>query len=290
MSAEPERPIVVLTGAAGEVGTAIRPVLRRMVRELRLVDCRPISDPQPGETCWMADLRQAGALDGALHGASAIIHLAGIAVDAPWDVLQRDSVDLVVQVLRAAEQAGIHRIALASTMHVLGGYRRTERIGASSPPRPDSRYAESKVRVEVLGRAHGARTGARVTAVRIGCLKPLAADSEPLGWVGPSDLARLFLHVLFHPLGRTRVVNAVAPHKGDDCGQRRLWWRHGFRFREHGESRSVGLARAAQWYPHDFIAREYRGGEFASAGQAYGMRFPSPSAVRHDAPRPHQAA
>ena len=179
-------------------------------------------------------------------------------------MLQEANVTNVAALLAQAERAGIRRIALASTMHVMGLYRRDERVTPRMLPRPDSLAAVTKLTGEQVGQWHAARTHARVVSVRIGCFKPTREESEPCSWIGPEDLARLFHHVLMHPRGNAPIVHAVAPHFGDDCGQRALWWRHGFRFEHRSESRRRSLQRLSWWYPSDPIACRYRGGEFAS--------------------------
>ena len=255
---------VVLTGAAGQIGTAIRPALGRLFASVRLVDRVPTLDVRDGETVVTGDLNDAKALDDVLTGADAVIHLAGMKSDAPWSALVHTNVTLVDQLLAAATRAGVTRIALASTMHVMGLYERDERITPGLTPRPDSAYAATKLIAEQLGQWHAMRTGARVSSVRIGCFKEQLDESEPCAWIGSDDLAALFYHVLMHPRGNVPIVHAVVPYRGDDCGQRALRWRHRFRFAHHGPTRAESLKKLQWWYPTDAIARRYRGGEMAS--------------------------
>lgn len=258
------RGIVVVTGAAGEIGTAIRPFLAAQFPTVRLVDVIPIADQRSNEECVVGDLHDSSVRDEALRGADALIHLAGIKSDASWEALQHANAELVDAICSTAAASGVQRIALASTLHVMGLYRRVERILPEMPARPDSAYATSKLTMESIGRWHALRTGARVCSVRIGDYKAERKHSEPCAWIGGQDLARLFEHVLYHPRANVSVVHGVAPHGGDDCGQRRLRWRHGFTFSEQGGTRRAGFAQLSYWYPKDQIAREYRGGEFAS--------------------------
>ena len=258
------RGTVVVTGAAGQIGTAIRPFLARLFASVRLVDVAPMAAEVANEAVFVGDVCDDALMRRAFENADALIHLAGIASHSPWQPLLQANVENVATLLSCAESSGVRRVALASTMHVMGMYQRTDRIAPHMPARADSPSAATKLLGEQAGRWHAARTGARVVAVRIGCFKLVREDSEPCAWIGPDDLARLFHHVLMHPRGGADVVHAVAPHFGDDCGQRALWWRHGFRFRHRGESMRRSLQRLSWWYPSDMTARQYRGGEFAS--------------------------
>ena len=255
---------VVVTGAAGQIGAAVRPFLAQLFESVRLVDVLPTTANASNESVMIGDVSDPVFALRACMNADAVIHLAGPAPHSPWAAVQKTNVTDVATLLGQAERAGVRRIALASTMHVLGMYRREERITPGVPARPSSLAAAAKLVGEQVGQWHAARTGARVVSVRIGCFKLTREESEPCAWIGPEDLARLFHHVLMHPRGNAPIVHAVAPHLGDDCGQRALWWRHGFRFRHRGESRGRSLQRLAGWYPADVIARQYRGGEFAS--------------------------
>jgi len=255
---------LVVTGAAGEIGTAIRPFLADVFSAVRLVDLCPAADLRRNEELVVGDLHDDTVRRAALRGADALIHLAGIKSDAPWAALQRTNIELVDSMCSDAEVAGIRRIALASSMHVMGLYRRVERIRPDMPARPDSAYAASKLTMESVGHWHALRTNARVCSVRIGCYNPEREYAEPCAWIGGEDLARLFSHVLFHPRANAPVVHGVAPYRGDDCGQRRLRWWHGFTFVSPGGSRRRDFERMSIWYPDDQIARKYRGGLFAS--------------------------
>ena len=269
------RRLLVVTGAAGEIATAIRPFLAERFAAVRLVDVHPIVDHQTHEECIVGDLHDPVVIRSVLREADALIHLAGIKSDvlthlagikseAPWAELQLVNAELVDAICTGAEEQGVRRIALASSMHVMGLYRRAQRISPKMPARPDSAYATSKLTMESIGRWHALRTGARVCSVRIGAYRAEREYAEPCAWIGGEDLARLFEHVLYHPRGDVPVVHAVAPYRGDDCGQRRLYWQHGFAFLHKGGNRRRDFARMSMWYPNDLLAREYRGGEFAS--------------------------
>lgn len=255
---------LVITGAAGEVASAVRPRLRASFANVRLTDCLDVRDLAANECFAQARLEDPDSFVPLLRGADAILHLGGIARNAPLRQLTAVNVIALEALLERAAEHGVSRVVLASSMHVLGLYRRDEPVQPWSPPRADSSYAASKVMVEQLGHIFAQHHGLGIASVRIGCLKPRREDSEPGGWIGPTDLARLFELALTHPDIRDVVINGVAEHSGDDCGQRWLRDTFGFRFTEPGLPYRQALQGLARWFPSDPIAREFRGGQFAS--------------------------
>jgi uronate dehydrogenase len=258
--------VVLVTGAAGMIATAIRPFLGdEFGRRVRLVDTRPVTGLDRHEESMTGDLHNPNFRRNAFADVVSVVHLTGLTANATPEAHFRHNVELVNDLIVDAQAAGVRRIALASTMHVLGMYRRNERIDLHSAPRPDSAYAESKVAMEQLARRHALDGNLRICCVRIGCFKVHRRDSEPCSWIGAEDLARLFKHVLAQPEFVAPVVHAVAPYWGDDSGQSEMRRVHGFRFRNRGGLAWKDRMLLRRWYPNQAEARTYRGGVFAWA-------------------------
>jgi hypothetical protein len=68
---------VVMTGAAGSVGSALREPLRGEVERLVLVDRVPLVAESPVEHVRRVDLSSAEAAAAVVEGADAVVHLAG---------------------------------------------------------------------------------------------------------------------------------------------------------------------------------------------------------------------
>ena len=256
---------ILVTGAAGEVATLIRPHLRAVCGMLRLSDIRPITPEVSGEEVVVADLRDGDAVARAVAGVDGIVHLGGIAKEGPWDALLSTNVHGVVNLLEAAREHGVRRVVLASTMHVLGFYDRGERVSVTSPPRPDSRYAITKLFAENLGAYYAHRFGLQITCLRIGHVTARREAAEPASWIACEDLVALIRLGLAHPDVRFEVVHAVAPYDGDDIGQEEVWRRFGFRSRHHGGSYASALRHASRHFHDDRLAVRWRGGIFASS-------------------------
>lgn len=256
---------VLVTGAAGRIATGIRPYLAPLFGAVRLVDTRPVEALAAHEEQLVGDLHDGDVMRQALHQVTGVVHLTGLHANASREEHHRLNVALTETLFAHAVDARVHRIALASTMHVLGMYRRTERIGLDSPPQPDCPGAETKAEMESLARTAAHAHGLRVCSVRIGCYTSERKASEPCSWIGPADLARLFWHVLYHPRGAAPVVHGVAPYRGDDCGQREMHGRYGFVFTHRGGIAWKDRLMLRRWYPTRRDARVYRGGVFAWA-------------------------
>src|SRR5262245_48349195 len=78
---------VLLTGAAGQIGSCLREGLRGEALELRLTDNRPIDDLADGESFLHADLEDAEGVARAVAGTQAVIHLGGVPDEAGFGVL-----------------------------------------------------------------------------------------------------------------------------------------------------------------------------------------------------------
>jgi uronate dehydrogenase len=191
---------VLITGAAGRVGTAVRPLLRDRFR-LRCFDLRPAADPGPGEQVIVGDLNSRRDLQAALDGVDAVLHLAcvhghGLTFEASLDVNYR----AVVTLLEATRAAGVTRLVYASSHHVLGAHRRAGFDAGTLPLAPDAFYGLGKAFGELACSMYAHRYGLRTLVVRIGNADPEVADDRTLRlWVSARDLAQLFAIGLTHP-------------------------------------------------------------------------------------------
>lgn len=191
---------VLLTGAAGRVGTALRPGLRGRWR-LRLLDLRSPGDVEEGrEEVVIADIRDLEATRAAARGCAAIVHLAGIPTDAPHEDLLDANLRGTYNVLQAAATAGSRRFVFASTNHVTGYYPTGTAITPEMPVRPDGLYGAGKAYGEALCRLFHDEIGVGVAVLRIGT--SLARPAEPrhaYTWLSDPDLRRLVQRCLEVP-------------------------------------------------------------------------------------------
>src|SRR5436190_22419667 len=123
---------VLLTGAAGHIGSCLREGLRPLVDELRLSDVVPI-EPVSGETFAAADLGNFDAVAAAAEGIDAIVHLGAQATEASFDALLGPNLIGTFNVFEAARRAGVRRVVFASSNHATGFYPVQQRLRGDEP-------------------------------------------------------------------------------------------------------------------------------------------------------------
>lgn len=182
--------MVLLTGAAGRIGTALRERLPGLGWAVRPFDRVPVDGAPAGDVTSAADL------DAAAAGATSVVHLAGQPTEAPWPVIRAANIEGTYQVFEAARRHGIRRVVYASSNHA-AGFTPVPPVGADplpagTPARPDTLYGVSKVFGEGLGRYYADRYGLAVACLRIGTFAPTPPDRRALStWLSPDDCARL---------------------------------------------------------------------------------------------------
>ncbi len=222
--APPAVKTVLVTGAAGSVGTFLRRELAGRYR-LRLSDARPVAPLAPGESYVHADVRRLADLVRATRGADAVVHLGGYAVEGPWRAILGANIVGTYNLFEAARRNAVRRVVFASSNHVTGFYPRTRTVDHRVPPRPDSRYAVSKVFGEALGRLYSDKYGMEVLCIRIGNVNEAPLDSRRLAiWLSPRDLAQLVILGIERPGLRFEVVYGTSRN-------RRSWYDNGRAFR-----------------------------------------------------------
>ena len=257
---------VLLTGAAGNVAQLLLPLVRPHAPQWRLTDeCHDLA-ANFGER-RIQRLGAGSLADGLFDGVDAVVHLAGQAKPAPLDVLRRDNVEATKWLLEQMRAAGITRLVYASSMHVMGRYRRDERVTPDLEPRPSDAYGASKLEAERRIRDAAESWGLRAFVLRMGHVAVTAASAEPGNWLATDDLARLVAIGMHRARAGVTVVHAVSPHRGDDLGQREVTDHFGMAWRRDAPAYRDAMRRVDAWYRDDTIARQFRGGVFAS-GQA----------------------
>ncbi|WP_156724279.1 NAD-dependent epimerase/dehydratase family protein [Streptomyces apocyni] len=185
---------VLLTGAAGGLGTLMRDLLPAYGYELRLLDLTPVAD---APDAIAADLGDLDAVRAAVRGVDAVIHLAGISLEAPFDDILRANITGTYHLYEAARQEGVPRVVFASSNHAIGFTPRPgggePLIPAGTPHRPDTFYGLSKCFGEDLAQLYWDKHGLETVSVRIGSCFPEPTSVRMLSiWMSPADCARLF--------------------------------------------------------------------------------------------------
>ena len=201
---------ILITGAAGAIGTAVAPLLRDAGHRLRLLDLAPPSGATPDDDVRIASATDDAAMQDAARGTDLVLHLASFASERSW----RDIVDVNVESTRvaldAARDAGA-AVLLASSVHA-AGFVPSDAAGDGMPrARPDTYYGFSKVAAEALGDLYADRFGMRIVSARIMTFgdRPPTARSRST-WLSPADFARLVEVALTAPVGNSVVWGVSA--------------------------------------------------------------------------------
>lgn len=208
---DPQTDCVLITGAAGLIGGALRTHLRPSYRHLRLTDMREITDLASNEEAVVADITDRSAMERMVAGTKALVHLAGAGGSGDLEALFRANVRGLFDVLEAARLGGIKRIVFASSNHAFGCYPIEVPVSPELPPRPDSLYGAFKVLGEAMLRTYYERHGISSVSLRIGTFRPLPIDQRSLAtWLSPRDVAQLVDLSLRHPDPGCLVVNGYS--------------------------------------------------------------------------------
>ena len=205
---------ILITGAAGGVGTLMRPRLAADGRILRLLDIAEqpaAADGEPVEII-QASVTDMAAMEDACAGVSAVIHLGGHSLEQVWAKILDVNINGSYTVLEAARRQGVKRVVLASSNHAVGYFPKADgEAGDYLFPRPDTNYGVSKVALEALGSMFSDRYGMDVICVRIGSCFERPKDTRMLStWLSPADGARLFEACVKTPDPGFRVVWGIS--------------------------------------------------------------------------------
>src|SRR5258706_2640361 len=252
---------ILITGAAGDVGTHLRRELARKYR-IRASDLRSLKT-MGNETFMRDDVsRMADALR-ITKGVDAIVHLGGYSVEGPWEGILSANIIGCYNVFEAARRNGVKRIIFPTSNHAVGFYKRTQTIDHRVYIKPDSRYGVSKVFGEALGSLYADKYGMQFLMIRIGNVNPDPIDKRRLSiWISPRDIAQLVTIGIEHPEIRFEIVYGISANT-------RAWYdnsnamRLGYKPLDNSETYAADVL--AREKPGDATAEQYQGGDFCVA-------------------------
>lgn len=245
----------VVTGAAGNIGSALRSALLEQHAVLVATDIRPINSSSPHESVAAVDLADLEALVDLFAGADGVVHLGGIADEADFHDLTEANILGTYHVLEAARRAGVRRVVYASSNRLTGSYAAGDLVAPNMPPRPDGFYGVSKVAGEALCRLYADKFGMSTISLRIGSYEEQPSSArEQRTWLSPADAIRAFVAAMT-TTEHTAVFYAVSANTDG-------WW-------DLQAGEAVGFFPqddAAARTPWEFLDPEMpQGGKYATA-------------------------
>ena len=259
-------PRLLLTGAAGGLGKVLRERLAPFADVLRVSDIAPMDPPAgPHEEVQICDLSDKQAVYELVAGCDAIVHLGGISVERPFEEIVEANIKGVFYLYEAARKHGVKRVVFASSNHVIGFYKQTDRIDLHAAQRPDCNYGLSKSFGEDTAQFFYYRHGIETVSIRIG-----SSFTEPVSrrmlstWISYRDLTDLIGKSLFTPDVKHTVVYGVSANRD-------VWWDNsaaahlGWTPQDSSEPYRAKVEALPPLSPDDPDA-VYQGGFFAAQG------------------------
>ena len=258
-------PRILMTGAAGGIGTSLRKLLPPIYPDLVLSDLKAPADLAKDEKFKAADLADLAQVEAICEGVDGILHFGGYSVEGPWDDILQANIIGGYNLFEAAYRKGVKRVVFASSNHAVGFYPRHHRIGTDVTVRPDGRYGVSKVFGEAVGSLYADKHGLKVTCIRIGNCDERPLDHRRISmWLKPEDLVQLCQIGLEHPDIHFEVFYGASLND-------RAWWDNSrayeFGYRPTGRSEdhvAHAMAEQAKLKP-DPVGDYYQGGAFCSS-------------------------
>ncbi len=207
---------IVLTGAAGRLGSYLREPLTKLADTLLSTDIvEDIGKLHAGETYQAADLSDLDAMLAVTEGADMIVHFGAIGDEAPFDDILSSNIVGAYNVWEAAHRNGVRRVVYASSVHAIGMHDRTAGIGLDAPHKPDTYYGLAKCFAEDLASLYWDKRGIESVCMRIfSCAQ--VNNARALGtWLSYDDLIHLVEQSINTPVTKFTVVWGIS--NNDRC-------------------------------------------------------------------------
>jgi uronate dehydrogenase len=202
---------IVLTGAAGRLGSYLREPLLGMAEELVSTDLvEDFGKLHDRETYVKADLARLDDMTDVLKGAEMVVHFGAIGDEAPFDDILQANIIGAYNVWEAARVNGLRRVVYASSIHAVGMHSRTENIGTDVPHRPDTFYGLAKCFAEDLGSLYWDKYQMESVCLRIlSCAQ--VTNARALGsWLSCDDLIQLVERSVETPTTKFTIIYGVS--------------------------------------------------------------------------------
>lgn len=202
---------LVLTGAAGRLGSYLREPLAAMCDALVSTDIAPdIGKLYPGETYIRADLAEMAQIAPVLEGADMVIHFGAIVDEKPFEELLGPNFIGSYNIWEAGYKAGVKRVIYASSIHAVGMHLKSDFIGTDAEHRPDTFYGLAKCFTEDLGRMYWDKRGMESVHLRIlSCAQ--VNNARALGsWLSYDDLIQLVTRAIDTPSVGFSIIYGVS--------------------------------------------------------------------------------
>jgi uronate dehydrogenase len=202
---------IVLTGAAGRLGSYLRETLSQMCEALVSTDITDdLGKLHANETYVQADLASYDAIFPVLEGAEMVVHFGAIVDEKPFEELLGPNFVGSYNIWEAGYQQGVRRIVYASSIHAVGMHKKADFIGIDAPHRPDTFYGLAKCFTEDLGSMYWDKRGLESVHLRI-LSAAQVNNARALGsWLSYDDLIQLVTRAVDTPSVGFSIIYGVS--------------------------------------------------------------------------------
>ena len=202
---------IVLTGAAGRLGSYLREPLLKMCDELVSTDiAEDIGKLYDGETYVQADLAKYDDIFPILEGAEMVVHFGAIVDEKPFEELLGPNFIGSYNIWEAGYQQGVRRVVYASSIHAVGMHKKRDFIGIDAPHKPDTFYGLAKCFTEDLGSMYWDKRQMESVHLRI-LSAAQVNNARALGsWLSYDDLIHLVERAIDTPSVGFSIIYGVS--------------------------------------------------------------------------------
>lgn len=196
----PEFRRILITGAAGSLGSHLRTGLAPLADRLRLTDIRDLGPAAPHEELVQCDLADRAAALELARDCDAIVHFAGHPRELGFDEVMADVLPGSYHMFEGARLHGARRVVYASSIHAVGFHEVEAVPDTRAPHRPDTFYGLTKTFTEDLASLYWDKFGIESVMLRICSCFPEPRDRRMLwSWLSFPDMVRLVAAALTAP-------------------------------------------------------------------------------------------
>jgi uronate dehydrogenase len=257
---------ILITGAAGSLGSHLRTGLAPLAETLRLVDVKPMGEAAPNEEVVVCDLADKAAALEVTRDCDAILHFAGHPREHSFEEVLAETLPAAYHVYEGARRHGCRRVVYASSIHAVGFHAVEDVPDTRVPHRPDTFYGLTKTFVEDLASLYWDKFGLESVCLRICSCFPEPSDRRMLwSWLSFADCVRLTEAALLAPRVGFSVIYGISDNAARAVSNSQA--AHiGFRPQDSADGFAAAvLARTERPDPAS-VATRVVGGSFAATG------------------------
>jgi uronate dehydrogenase len=255
---------LVLTGAAGRLGSYLREPLSKLADEFISSDiAEGVGQLYANESYIQADLTNLEQITNLLEGADMVVHFGAYGDEAPFEKLLGPNFIGAYNVWEAAYQNKVRRVVYASSIHAVGMYPKNEFIGTDVPHRPDTFYGLAKCFAEDLGSLYWHKRGVESVCMRILSCAQVSNPRAVGSWLSYDDLIQLVETSITTPVTGFSIVYGVSNNDRapvDNAKASHL----GYRPKDNGEQFAKEIYASHPPLNPQNPGDYYHGGPFAS--------------------------